>query len=259
MKDFFSWEEVQRQGICVKYQPIYSIREQRITALEALFRVRDGEHGWLDPESVVHDAEDGGWISTLDLWTLQQACGLIGEFMNQGVKRINVNFSPFSFVTQGIEHKICAIMDKRGIPHSMIWLELTEFGGSVDDHRLQAVMETLEQRGFKFSMDDFVKGESNFLRLLDYDFHVLKLDKALVWSLEEKRLGESALTCIIDFAKKNDIMVTAEGVETAEQARFLMRSGCNNLQGYLISKPLGAKECLAFLERHRDKDLLQLK
>lgn len=259
MDEIFSWNEVQRLGTSVKFQPIYSLKEQRITALEALFRVNDGRHGWLDPETVVHAAEDGGWISTIDLWTLEQTCDLMGDFLDRGIKRVNVNLSPFSFVEQGIEERICKVLDERGIPHQLVWLELTEFGGSVDPHRLQGVMENLQGKGFRFSMDDFGKGESNFLRLLDYDFHILKLDKELVWSLEEKRLGESALTCIIEFAKKNDIMVTAEGVETAEQAQFLMRSGCNNLQGYLISKPLAAKECMAFLERHRDKDLLQLK
>ena len=87
---------------------------------------------------------------------------------------------------------------------------------------------------------------------------VLKVDKEFVWSIEEKKKGKAALNCVIDFAKGQNMMVTAEGVETQAHVDFLTQAGVNNLQGYLISKPLEPKACMAFLEKYQHVDILEV-
>ncbi len=255
----FTWNEIKKMGMEVHYQPIYDIKARRIIALEALFRVRDGQGGYYNPELIVKDAEKDGWIYALDLWTIDQTCTYMREFMKRGIKRVNVNLSPVSFVSHRLARKITHLLDKHEIPHSMIWLELTEFGADVPSEKIKQAMEELKAEGFMFSMDDFGKGESNFLRLLDYDFDILKVDKEFVWSIEDKQKAKAALKCVIDFTKDQNMMVTAEGVETQAHVEFLTRAGVNNLQGYLISRPLDPKTCMEFLEKYQHVDILQLK
>ncbi len=254
----FTWNEIRKMGMEVHYQPIYNIKDRRITALEALFRVRDGQGGYYNSELIIKDAEEDGWIYALDLWTIDQTCAYMREFMKRGIKRVNVNLSPASFVSHRLAQKITYLLDEHEIPHRMIWLELTECGSDVDPNKLKQAMEELRDEGFMFSMDDFGKGESNFLRLLDYNFDVLKVDKEFVWSIEEKEKGKAALSCVIDFAKGQNMMVTAEGVETQAHVDFLKQAGVTNLQGYLISRPLEPQACMSFLEKYRNVDILQM-
>ena len=87
----------------------------------------------------------------------------------------------------------------------------------------------------------------------------MKVDKEFVWSIEDKQKGKAALKCVIDFAKGQNMMVTAEGVETQAHVDFLKQAGVTNLQGYLISKPLDPKTCMEFLETYQHVDILQLK
>ena len=254
----YTWLEIRKQGIEVHFQPIYNIADRRITALEALFRACDGQGGYLNPEEVVRDIEAEGHSYALDCWVIDQTCAYMQEFRKRGIKRVNVNLSPASFVSHRLAQKITYLMDEHEIPHHMLWLELTECGSDVDPNKIKQAMEELRDEGFMFSMDDFGKGESNFLRLLDYDFDVLKVDKEFVWSIEEKEKGKAALSCVIDFAKGQNMMVTAEGVETQMHVDFLKQAGVTNLQGYLISRPLEPKACMEFLEKYRNVDILQL-
>ena len=176
----YTWLEIRKQGIEVHFQPIYNIADRRITALEALFRACDGNGGYLNPEEVVRDIEAEGHSYALDCWVIDQTCAYMQEFRKRGIKRVNVNLSPASFVTHRLAQKICYLMDEHEIPHHMLWLELTEYGGDIDPKLIKQAMEELQEEGFMFSMDDFGKGESNFLRLLDYDFDLLKVDKEFV-------------------------------------------------------------------------------
>ena len=254
----YTWLEIRKQGIEVHFQPIYNIADRRITALEALFRACDGNGGYLNSEQVVQDIEAEGHSYALDCWVIDQTCAYMQEFRKRGIKRVNVNLSPASFVSHRLAQKITYLMDEHEIPHHMLWLELTECGGDIDPELIKQAMEELQEEGFMFSMDDFGKGESNFLRLLDYDFDVLKVDKEFVWSIEEKEKGKAALSCVIDFAKGQNMMVTAEGVETQAHVDFLKKAGVNNLQGYLISKPLDPKACMVFLEKYQHVDILEV-
>ena len=90
----YTWEDISSLGMEAYFQPIYNVEKHRITGLEALFRARDGKGGFLDPESLVQEAEEGGWVHEIDLWMIRECCRWFTRFAEHGITRINVNLSP---------------------------------------------------------------------------------------------------------------------------------------------------------------------
>lgn len=252
-----SWEEVKQRGIEIFFQPIYNVKKRRITGLEALFRVKDEQSGYLNTEELVQEAEKDGWVHNIDLWMLRQCCRYFTVFAEHGITRINVNLSPRTCMEDEIWEKICTCLDTYGLQHKKIWLEMTELGLINDKEKLIETAAKLRERDFCLVMDDFGKGDSNFIRLMDFEFSSIKLDKELVWGIESRPMGMPIVETMMEFARRNQIVVTAEGIESMEQAKMLAGMGCNFLQGYRISKPLTARECLAFVVRWKNADILE--
>lgn len=90
----YTWEDISSLGMEAYFQPIYNVEKHRITGLEALFRARDGKGGFLDPESLVQEAEECGWVHEIDLWMIRECCRWFTRFAEHGITRINVNLSP---------------------------------------------------------------------------------------------------------------------------------------------------------------------
>ena len=134
---------------------------------------------------------------------------------------------------------------------------MTELGKTADNGKLLETAHELQDKKFNLVMDDFGKGESNFVRLMDFEFQSIKLDKELVWGIGSRKMGMPIVQTLLVFAQRNHIWVTAEGIETREQASQLEKLGCNFLQGYLISRPLPAEECVAFIARWEKADILR--
>lgn len=228
----YTWEDISSLGMEAYFQPIYNVEKHRITGLEALFRARDGKGGFLDPESLVQEAEE------------------------HGITRINVNLSPQTCMVETVWEEISRCLDRYGLQHGKIWLEMTELGKSADNGKLLETAHRLQDKKFNLVMDDFGKGESNFVRLMDFEFQSIKLDKELVWGIGSRKMGMPIVQTLLVFAQRNHIWVTAEGIETREQAAQLEKLGCNFLQGYLISRPLPADRCVEFVADWEKKDIL---
>ena len=251
-----TWEQIKALGTEAYFQPIYNVAEHRITGLEALFRAGDGQGGFLDPEILVQQAEENGWVHEIDLWMIRECCRWFTRFAEHGITRINVNLSPQTCMHPEAWKEICGCIDRYGLQHGKIWLEMTELGKAADNRKLLETAQELQNEEFNLVMDDFGKGESNFIRLMDFEFQSIKLDKELVWGIGNRRMGMPIVQTLLVFARRNHIWVTAEGIETMEQALQLEELGCNFLQGYLISRPLPAEECLAFVTEWEDADIL---
>lgn len=252
----YTWNDILKLGIEAWFQPIYNVKEHRITGMEALFRAKDGEGGFLDSERLIQHAEDKGWVHCIDIWMIRECCRFYTQFAECGISRMNVNLSPQTFVENGVWNEVCEMLDKYGLQHGKLWLEMTELGKNADNKRLLENAHRLQQNDFNLVMDDFGKGDSNFVRLMDFEFQSIKLDKELIWGIDRKKMGMAIVQTLLVFAQRNNIWVTAEGIETEEQAELLEKLGCNYLQGYLISRPLPAAECLCFLKEWEQKDIL---
>ena len=98
----YTWEDISSLGMEAYFQPIYNVEKHRITGLEALFRARDGKGGFLDPESLVQEAEEGGWVHEIDLWMIRECCRWFTRFAEHGITRINVNLSPQTCMVEAV-------------------------------------------------------------------------------------------------------------------------------------------------------------
>lgn len=166
----YTWEDISSLGMEAYFQPIYNVEKHRITGLEALFRARDGKGGFLDPESLVQEAEEGGWVHEIDLWMIRECCRWFTRFAEYGITRINVNLSPQTCMVETVWEEISRCLDRYGLQHGKIWLEMTELGKPADNGKLLETAHKLQDKRFNLVMDDFGKGESNFVRLMDFEF-----------------------------------------------------------------------------------------
>lgn len=253
----FTWEEIKKNGMECYFQPIYSVKRHRIISMEALLRVQDGNGGYLNPELVVQDAEEEEWVSRLDLWVLEQVCKTFHKFESLGIQRVNVNLSPITCEAPDIVEKICSMLKRYEIANSQIWFELTEMGHNVELDEVIKTVDILQNQGIMFSMDDFGKGHSNLVRLINFSFQSIKIDKELVWGMHVKKMAKPLVQAMLDFTIAHEVKTTAEGIETKQQAEEMMEMGCDFLQGYLISRPLNVEDCQEFLKAALNRDVLE--
>jgi diguanylate cyclase (GGDEF)-like protein len=225
--------------LCVHYQPQYSPDGRTILGVEALVRWPHPQHGMIPPSTFVPMAEERGLITQLSEWVLRRACR---DGRNWPGISVAVNVSPMQFRQVDFVERTSQIVDEEGMDPSRVELELTE-GVIVDDADVaEHAMVELRSRGFRFALDDFGTGYSSLIYLRRFAFDKIKIDRSFLEAMEAT--GESAILVhsVVHLGRALGLTVTAEGVETAEQQRFLQAVGCHQLQGYLLSKPLPAPE-----------------
>lgn len=220
----------------VHYQPQFSADGRKITGVEALVRWQHPVHGMISPAEFIPIAEERGLISLLGEWVLRRACR---DGRHWGVN-VAVNVSPIQFRQKDFVQTIGRIVKEETMEPSRVELELTE-GVLVDDaDTSENAMMELRSLGFRFALDDFGTGYSSLIYLRRFAFDKIKIDRSFLESMEST--GESAILVhsVVHLGRALGLTVTAEGVETAEQQRFLQAVGCHELQGYLLCKPVPA-------------------
>ncbi len=240
-----------RQEFCLVYQPIRSSESGRVTAAEALMRwIVDGEPV-VSPDEFIPVAEETGLIVDIGRWALTTACRQARAWQDAGYDpiRISVNISVHQLRQLGIANTIDQILFESGLDPSRLELEITE-SSILDDHpNVIASVGQLSERGVGFALDDFGTGYSSLSALQRFPIERLKIDRSFVAGVGESRNDEALTSAIVALAKRLDQRVVAEGVETEKQARFLRALGCDELQGYLFSRPVDAEAFEVFLTR----------
>lgn len=237
----------------VFYQPIYNLNEKKLNVAEALLRYNDGHHQ--DIEQVIRKAETMGCVSCFDLWVLKKVLEQLTELKKRNIERINVNLSPVTCSSVESEKKIFAMLDQCTSDISAICFEITESNQIQNIQQVIKLAENLIKRGCLIAIDDFGKEESNLLRLMQIPFSVLKIDKAVTWTIDTTSFSKDLISEIIYFLHKYGVQITAEGIENLFQAKELTDMGCDFLQGYLISKPVPFEDFCAFIDDHNKKGL----
>lgn len=232
------------------YQPVYSVHDHRIIGAEALVRIKDNHGGFHNTEDVIRKAEEMGWVVDIDRWIFQEVCNNIPSFRAYGIERINVNLSSHTCLDPLLVKRVVAYLKNHGIAHSEICMEITETSKTSDESQFSIMLSELERAGIRIALDDFGKGESNLLRLIEIPFSTLKLDRAFICALDNRELARPFLEAIVNICNTHNILITAEGVETHYQAQQLAAMGCDCLQGYLISKALPYDQFIRFLKDH---------
>ena len=221
----------------IAYQPQFTADGSQVTGVEALVRWNHPVHGWISPGEFVPIAEERGLVSMLGEWVLRRACRDGRRWPGISVA---VNVSPIQFRQKDFVATIMRIVAEEQMDPSRIELELTE-GVIVDDaDTAENAMMELRAEGFRFALDDFGTGYSSLIYLRRFAFDKIKIDRSFLESMETT--GESAILVhsVVHLGRALGLTVTAEGVETTEQQRFLQAVGCHQLQGYLLSKPVPA-------------------
>jgi sensor c-di-GMP phosphodiesterase-like protein len=232
------------------YQPIYSVKEGRITTAEALVRLYDTEHGQISPGEFIPIAEQNGLILQVSNLIFENVFSFINRcsLLDKGIEYIEINLSMVQCMQENFAESLAQMMEKYNVTSNRINLEVTETAAVSMPRRLRENMSDLYDRGLRFSLDDFGTGYSNIDSLMDLPLDMIKLDKSMIDMASMEDQGKIVLASAVAMAKRIDMKIVAEGVETREQKEYLEAEGVDYLQGYYFSKPLPEEEFVAFVE-----------
>ncbi len=228
----------------VYLQPKYSTKEEVLSGAEALVRWIHPKEGFVAPYRFIPIFESNGFVIQLDDYMLtevarQQAKWLAEE---KQVVPISVNVSRVHFLREDLAEHICKIVDEFQVPHHLIELELTESAFFDDKNVLLGTIKKLKSYGFPISMDDFGAGYSSLNSLKELPLDVVKLDAEFFRREDEAGRGRLIVGDTISLAKKLQMKIVAEGIETREQVDFLTELDCDLIQGYYFAKPMPIAE-----------------
>ncbi|HAG05098.1 MAG TPA: hypothetical protein DCG28_06600 [Lachnospiraceae bacterium] len=227
------------------YQPKVDIRNGRLCGCEALVRwFRDGQ--LVSPGEFIPFIETNDYVTAMDLYMLERVCKDLRGWIDEGLDpvKVSVNFSRHDLSVENLVDKTVAIIDKYGIDHSYIEIELTETTNFDDIQVMRSFTEGLRNNNIGVSMDDFGTGYSSLNLLKNLDFNVVKLDRAFVSSVD-KQEGNKDILIFEDVVSMLDhlgMSVVSEGVETQAQLEFVKKTKCNVVQGFIFDKPLSKKD-----------------
>lgn len=227
----------------IEYQPI--VERARITGFEALLRWRHPLLGVVQPSDFIPMAENDGLMPEIGLWVLERACREALNWPKDFIVAVNV--SPTEFLTNGLTDRVSQTLDMVGLPADRLELEITETVLLERTVNNLDTLNTLNILGIHIALDDFGTEYSSLSYLKTFPFDTIKIDKYFTTDLEVDLKSQAIVRFVIGLAHELDMLVTAEGVETADQADWLTYAGCDRLQGYLFSKPMQAGDIAAFI------------
>jgi diguanylate cyclase (GGDEF)-like protein len=236
--------------LTLHYQPKLDVRTGRITGLEALLRWAHPELGDLPPAQFISLAEETGLIIPIGHWVLKTACAQNMAWQRDGLPSISmaVNLSPRQFLDENLLRDIDEVLISTGMPAHLLQLEITESMVMQNVDRAVKLLDQIQSRGVRLAIDDFGTGYSSMSLMKQFPIDTIKIDRSFVRDLENSSEDRAIAKAIISMGKALGLTVVAEGVETVEQDAFLRGHECDELQGYLFSRPIPA-EAIALLLR----------
>nr|MBF0683772.1 EAL domain-containing protein [Pseudomonas sp.] len=235
------------------YQPQVDYRLNRIIGVEALIRWEHPQDGEISPDRFIPLAEQNGSIIAIGEWVLDQACQQLRAWHQQGFEglRMAVNLSTVQLHHVELAQTISNLLEHYQLPPESLELEVTETGLMEDIDAALHNLQRLRASGALIAIDDFGTGYSSLSYLRRLPLDKIKIDKGFIREMSAADGGGAIVRAIIQLGKNLDMLVIAEGVETAEQEAYLIAQGCDEGQGYLYSRPLTATALGALLEQDR--------
>lgn len=234
----------------IHLQPLYSVREDRIGAVEVLARLYDEELGYIPPHEFIPVAETDGNIMELGRQIFAKTCHFISthDLDALGIDFLTVNISPAQCLNYNLGDELERIAVRHRISMDKIRLEVTESATGDMDSLLEQ-MRRLKNCGVSFLLDDFGAGTSNIVRVINLPFAMVKIDMQLIWAYF--RSNSHMLIHVMHMFQEEKMDIIVEGVEDKHMAQQLAQIGCEYEQGYYFSRPLPEDELVDFLESHR--------
>lgn len=252
-------EDEIRQGLergefVAVFQPKVKLETGELVGAEALARWRRPDGAIVSPGQFIPIAEEMGVIHTLGKSVMRDACFAAAGWNQKGIiSSVAVNVSPHQFDDPDFVTSVYQALDDSGLPPDLLELEITESAAVADADRVARIMWPLRNRGVRLAIDDFGTGHSNFAAITRLPFDVFKIDQQFVRALSTDPHAPAIVEMILAMAEALGQETVAEGVETKEQADFLLRRACTIGQGYYYSPPLPADEFDAFVRSYRPR------
>jgi len=242
-------QAITNEDFVLHYQPKVSLASHRIVGAEALVRWNSAHSGMVSPASFIPLAEETGLIIPLGIWVLRTACRQNRAWQDAGYPPIpiSVNLSPRQLARGDIVEVVKRILDETGLQAQYLELEITESVMTTDVEKSFALLTQLRALGVKISLDDFGTGYSSLSYLKRFPVDTLKIDQSFVRDIATDQDSGAIVKAIISLGRNLNLTVLAEGIETQDQFRFLLANGCDEGQGYLMSKPIPNKNFVDLL------------
>lgn len=247
----------QTDGFELRYMPLIDSKTMEISSLEVLVRCPVLQTKGIGPDEFIPVAEKANIIGLIDSWVIDNAlkdmqkmeydCGYTGS--------LSINISALELYNNEFVEHICSLCSRYGVKHHKVTLEVTETSYVRSTQDTVAIISGLREFGFKVSLDDFGTGYASINQLLHYPVDELKIDKSFVDRISDEVNQDRMLNSIIALGHNCRAKVVGEGVENANQYRYLTEIGCDYLQGYFFSKPLGYSEFCKFYKNGRHETL----
>jgi diguanylate cyclase len=235
---------LKRQELELYYQPNINLKTGQITSVEALIRWNHPQLGLITPNKFIHIAEDSSVIEPIGEWVLQTACKQIKYWHRAGFDflKIAVNLSGRQFKQLDLFHKLTQILFNSNLEPQFLELELTE---KILVENIKANVQRLnliKKLGISISLDDFGTGYCSLGYLQQFPFDTLKIDRCFISDIDRDRKNAIITKSVIEMAHELGLKVVAEGIETEAELAFLTQHQCDEVQGYLFSRPLPTQE-----------------
>jgi EAL domain-containing protein (putative c-di-GMP-specific phosphodiesterase class I) len=239
---------IERNEFVLHFQPKSDLRSGAVTGVEALVRWHRPGHGMVPPDRFVSVLEDTGLILPVGAWVIRAACEQLAAWDRLGLPqlRMAVNLSARQFRHLFLASMIEDSLRQNGIDPQRLEIELTESLLMEDNESTRAMLASFRRLGVRLAIDDFGTGHSSLTYIRRFAIDTLKIDRSFVQSLPDN--GEDAAICsaVIALGRNMKMSVVAEGVETAAQVQLLRELGCDEIQGYWLSRPMPGSDFAAW-------------
>lgn len=237
------------------WQPKYRADTAQPCSAEVLLRWKKDDQ-YISPAHFIPLAEESGLILEIGHWVLEQSCRQWLEWKQQGMPSlpIAVNVSAVQFTDKDFVAQVKLLLDELGMPANMLELEITEQAVVSDPKHVIKNLNELRSLGLSLAIDDFGTGYSSLSYLSQFPINTLKIDRAFITSMDDNASSNQIVKLILGLAKQLHCKTVAEGVETSAQHRLLRDWGCDYIQGYLFSKPLGTDDYAKLLAKYEDPE-----
>ncbi len=243
---------IDNNQLYLEYQPIIDLRTRKIIRMEAFTYWQHPELGRISANQFLPIAEEIGMIDTISLWILHAACKQSSKWFWEGHRFIlTINISPRQLLQKNLCNLIQNILDDTRMPSNYLQLELTETSPLIYANLYVDAFDKLVQLGIKIALDDFGTSYSSLSHLRTLPISAIKIDRSFILNIENNQKDLMLVKSIIELGRNMGFTVIAEGVETKEQLKILIKQGCKEGQGYYFCKPLNADEISKLIREHQ--------
>lgn len=241
---------VGRDEFCLLYQPKLDVATGKVAGVEALLRWTHPELGVLPPMQFIPLAEESGLIVMIGKWVLNTACAQNMAWQRAGLPPVSmaINVSPRQFSDENLLQDIDDALAVSGMDPKYLQIEITESMVMLNVDRAIRILDAIQSRGVRLAIDDFGTGYSSMSMLKRFPIDTIKIDRSFVRDLPDNSEDKAIAQAIISMGKALGLTIVAEGVETREQDVFLREHACDEIQGYLFSKPLPPEDITRLLQ-----------